>query len=130
MQDVFHELEADPKLLQSMENFFQNLNEMWAESGVIYSDPPSAPEPAREPRYVRPTLSAAAKIWDECGFRASERYVTIEHGLTQWADKRRMSYVGKDGNSWITWKVGKTPCHGHWSAFLKWFTCSTKVEGT
>lgn len=126
MQDVFHELEADPKLLDSMENFLKDLNEMWAESGVIYSDPPLV----SEPRYVRPTSSVAAKIWDACGFRASEQYVTIEHGLTKWAENTHASYVGKDGNAWVTWTVDGIPCHARWPAFLKWFTCSTKVEST
>ena len=133
MQDVFHEL-ADPKLLQSMESFFRDLNEMWTESGVIYSDPPSVPwkparEPAREPRYVRPASSAACQIWDACGFRFSERYVTIEHGLTKWAHANNATYVGKDGTPWVTWTVNNTPCHSSFSTFLKWFIVCTKVEG-
>ncbi len=149
--DVFGELnkEADTRFMmdQYLDNFFQDLESMWSDAGVIYSDPwepprldkvdrthpsapPAPPSTPNKPRYRPPACPYARSIWDACGFRATqgERQVTIEHGLVTWAETMKCAYIGKDEQPWITWRVGSTPVSGKWSAFVNWFLCCcTKV---
>ncbi len=139
--DVFQELgREDSKMNQYMDTFFKDLESMWSDAGVIYSDPwvppriqatetsvnpLPVPPPTPTPRFRPPACPYARSIWDACGFRSAcgERQVTIEDGLEQWATHHKLAFMGKDDHPWIEWKVGNTPVSGRWSAFVKWFLC-------
>ena len=140
--DVFHELnnEHDSKSMmdQYVHDVLKDLESMWSDAGVIYSDPwvspridATAPSIPEQPQYNRPTNRYAQSIWDACEFRRTcgEYQDTIEQGLIDWAKKNNCIYIGKDENHWIAWRVGSTPVSGRWSAFVSWFLCCcTKVE--
>ncbi len=133
-------MDAESKLKMDtyVNDFFQDLESMWSDAGVIYCDPsPSASETKYTPptpieeRYGCPSCPYAQSIWDACGFRSSrgERKRTIEYGLVDWAETQRCAYIGKDEQPWIRWRVGSTPVSGRWPAFVTWFLCScTKVQ--